>query len=205
MPQFPYKWPPVTQIIAVVCIVALVAAILFPMFQTVHHPYRSYCQSNLKQLGLALIQYDQDYDGIYPPGVNTAGNGWAGQIYPYIKSQYAYRCSEDPHDGAFISYAENRNLARQKLEHLTNPAATIELYEFSTLSCDPSQPEAVSATGLQAPQDSARHDPNTFGLKFLMADGQVKRLLPAQVSNGPGAVSPKFLPSGKIVRTFAVK
>lgn len=36
MPQFPFKWPPVTQIVAVVCIVGFVAAILFPVFQHVH-------------------------------------------------------------------------------------------------------------------------------------------------------------------------
>lgn len=91
------------------------------------------------------------------------------------------------------------------MKTLTDPTATVALYEFSTLNCDPSTPEAVSATGLSAPQDSTRHDPKTFALNFLLADGHVQMLTPAQVSNGPGAVSPKTLPLGKMIRTFAVK
>lgn len=88
---------------------------------------------------------------------------------------------------------------------LANPAATIADYEFSTLNCDPSTPETVSAIGISAPQDSARHNSQTFGLNFLMADGSVKWLIPAQVSNGPGAARSRSLPSRKMVKTFAVK
>ena len=204
MPQLPCKWPPVTQIVAVTCIVALVAAILFPVFQKVHEYSGPGCSSNMKQLGLAYAQYEQNNDNIYPSGTTAAGNGWAGQLYPYIKSTRTYHCQNDAHDGPFISYAENRNLVGIRVKVLTNPAATVELYEFSTLNCDPSTPETVSATGLSAPQDSTRHT-SDFGLNFLMADGGTKWLLPAQVSNGQGAVSPKMLPSGKMVRTFAVK
>jgi len=116
-----------------------------------------------------------------------------------------YRCPDDAHDSAFISYAENQNLVRLNVGKLANPAATIATYEFTTLGCAPSTPEAVSATGLSAPQDSTRHDAKTFGLIFLLTDGHVQWLLPAQVSNGLDAVSPKTLPSGKRVQTFAVK
>jgi prepilin-type processing-associated H-X9-DG protein len=205
MPQFPFKWPPVTQIVAAVCIVGFVAAIIFPVFQHVHEGGGPSCQSNLKQLNLALVQYEQDYDYVYPSGVNISGNGWGGQLYAYVKSRRAYRCPKDYHDGTFISYAENQTLVRIGYKTLTNPAATVALYEFTTLNCDPSTPEAVSATGINAPQDSTRHDPKTFGLNFLMTDGHVKMLLPAQVSGGSGAVSPQALPERQIVRTFAVK
>ncbi len=205
MPQFPFKRPPVTQIVAVVCIVGFVAAILFPVFQKVHEHSGPGCSSNMKQLGLAYAQYEQDYGYIYPPGVSAAGNGWANQLYPYTRSRYVYRCRDDSAEAPFISYAENRNISKQHYINFTDASATVALYEFTTLNCDPSQPEAVSATGLSAPQNSTRHDPKTFGLNFLMADGSVKWLFPAQVSDGPGAVSPKSLPSGKIIRTFAVK
>lgn len=206
MPQFPFKWPPVPQLVAVVCIIGFMAMILYPMFHPSGEPIRrTSCFSNLKQLGLAYTQYEQDADSIYPSGINVAGNGWAGQLYPYLKSYGVYRCADDAHDGTFISYAENRNLAGQKSKTLTDPTATVAVYEFSTLNCDPSTPEAVSATGLSAPQDSTRHNPRTFGLNFLMTDDHVKMLLPAQVSGGSGAVSPQVLPNGQIVRTFAVK
>ena len=161
------------------------------------------------QLGLAYIQYSQDADEKFPQGLNTVGNGWAGQVYPFIKSTGVYQCTKDRQDGNYISYAENRNIAGLYYVSLTQPAATVELYEFSTLNCDPSTPETVSATGLQAPQDSTRHDSqNTnpqFGLNFLMTDGHVKWLTPEKVSNGPSALSPKALPQGTFVQTFAVK
>jgi len=118
-------------------------------------------------------------------------------------------CPNDVHDGAFVSYAENRNLVKQSLENVPTPAATIALYEFTTLNCDPATAETVSATSLSAPQDSRRHDgggPETaFGLNFLAADGHVKFLTPEQVSGGPNAVHAKGLPSGKVVETFAIK
>jgi prepilin-type processing-associated H-X9-DG protein len=198
---------PLGQWLTALVIIALIYAIIFPVFQKVHEGSRPSCQSNLKQLGLALIQYTQDADEKYPPGVNAAGNGWAGQIYPYTKSTYVYHCPDDPHNGSYVSYAENQNIVRQKLENFTDPASTVALYEFTTLNCDPAMPEAVSATGISAPQDSTRHDsPQApFALNFLMVDGSVKWLTPGRVSGGAPAVSPKMLPQGPLLKTFAVK
>lgn len=209
MREYPIKWPPAIQIIAVLCIIGFVAAVLFPVFQKVHQPRYDYCRSNMKQLGLAYVQYSQDADDKFPQGLNTAGNGWAGQTYPYTKSNNVYQCTKDQQNGNYISYTENRNIAGLYYGALTQPAATIELYEFSTLSCDPSTPETVSATGLQAPQNSARHESEnngaTFSLNFLMTDGHVKWLTPEKASNAPSALSPKVLPQGTFVQTFAVK
>ena len=205
MPQLPFKWPPVTQLVAVLCIVGFLTLVLYPLLHPSGEPIRrASCLSNLKQLGLAYVQYSYDSDSVLPSGVNAAGNGWAGQLYPYAKSIGVYHCPDDGHDGAFISYAENQNLVRLPLKKLAEPATTVEGYEFSTLNCNPSTPETVSATGTSAPQNSTRHN-SDFGLNFLLADGHVQWLLPAQVSNGPGAVRPKTLPSGKMIRTFAVR
>ncbi len=201
----PLKWPPPLQIAAVLCIIAFMAVVLFPVF--VHAPNtdgRASCMSNLEQLGLADIQYEQDADETFPPGVGANGNGWAGQLYGFTKSTGVYRCPKDASDPPFISYAENRNLAGIGYGNLALPAATVALYEFSTPNCDPSTPEAISATGLQAPPHSARHLPD-YGLNFLLTDGHVKMLTPEKVSGGPGAVSPKALPSGAFVQTFAAK
>ena len=87
MPQLPFKRPSVTQIVAVVCIIGFMAIVLFPVFHPSGEPIRrTSCYSNMKQLGLAYVQYEQDYDGYLPPGVNVTENGWAGQLYPYTKS-----------------------------------------------------------------------------------------------------------------------
>lgn len=153
------------------------------------------CQSNLKQLGMAYIQYERDNDGKFPPGTASEGRGWAGQIYPYLRSTYAFQCPSDKHQGSYISYTQNKNLAGITFKGLADASATIELYESGTLGCDPSLPETISTSGLNAPHDSTRHDMGTYApyslspnyvLNFLFADGHIQTLKPDRISPGPG-------------------
>jgi len=197
---------PLGQWLTVLVIVALVYAIIFPVFQKVRQYRGPSCISNMKILGLAFVEYEQDADEQTPPGRNSTGNGWAGQIHSYANyGDNVYHCPDDGHDDPYISYAENRNIAKQYVGNFTNAAGTVALYEFTTLNCDPSKPEAVSATGLSAPQDSTRHSSpqDPFGLNFGFADGHVKYLTPGQVSNGASAVPPTH--KGNYLATFAVK
>src|SRR4028119_919204 len=54
------------ELLVVIAIIAILAAILFPVFARAReNARRAACQSNLKQLGLAFAQYNQDYDGRY--------------------------------------------------------------------------------------------------------------------------------------------
>lgn len=201
-------WPPVGQVLVVLCIIAFMTAILFPVFQKVHEGRSGpYCPSNMKQVMLALTQYVQDNDNVLPAGVNSAGNGWAGEVYPFIKSAAAYHCPNDTSQAPFISYAENRNLVKQHLVNFTDPAATVALYETTTLNCDPAQLETISTTGIEAPQNSTRHESpqSPHGLYFAALDSHVKYLVPSQVSGGPQAVSVKQMPGGIYQETFALK
>jgi len=92
------------ELLVVIAIIAILAAILFPVFAKVREKARqTSCLSNEKQLGLAFAQYTSDNDEQYPCGVqpNTLGGsdmfgiGWAGQIYPYVKSVGVYDCPDD--------------------------------------------------------------------------------------------------------------
>src|SRR4051794_24830999 len=89
------------ELLVVIAIIAILAAILFPVFAKVREKARQIsCTSNMKQLGLALMQYNQDNDEMYPSGVNgrspywTRSIGWAGQLYPYVKSTAVFSCPD---------------------------------------------------------------------------------------------------------------
>lgn len=84
------------ELLVVIAIIAILAAILFPVFARAReNARRSACQSNLKQIGLGFAQYTQDYDEKYPTGRRAGGNwgsGWAGPLQPYIKSEQLFIC-----------------------------------------------------------------------------------------------------------------
>ena len=86
------------ELLVVIAIIAILAAILFPVFAKAREKARaSSCQSNMKQLGLAVMQYVNDYDEMYPlgrtrvGGVANTGN-WAQAVQPYIKSGQVFAC-----------------------------------------------------------------------------------------------------------------
>jgi len=193
------------EALAVFCVIAVAAAILFPVFQKVREPHPRGCQSNLKQLGLALIQYSQDADETFPQGATPLNTGWAGQIYPYLKATGVYLCPVDSAEAKHISYAENQRIAGQTLRGFSDAAYTVSLYEATTRDCDPSTAEQVSATGLTAPQDSLRHDRATFALNYLANDGHVRWLKPAQISSGLHPVSIHQAKAGPFMMTFSLK
>lgn len=96
------------ELLVVIAIIAILAAILFPVFARAReNARRSSCMSNLKQLGLGVLQYTQDYDERYPPtlvfdvwNANTSNAyGWADAIFPYVKSNQVYQCPSEKTPG----------------------------------------------------------------------------------------------------------
>jgi prepilin-type N-terminal cleavage/methylation domain-containing protein/prepilin-type processing-associated H-X9-DG protein len=89
------------EILVVIAIIALLAAILFPVFARVREKARaSACMSNLKQIGLGFAQYAQDYDERLPPSFPAWGTwtpSWRTAIYPYIKNSQVYKCPSFRH------------------------------------------------------------------------------------------------------------
>jgi len=96
------------ELLVVIAIIAILAAILFPVFQRVRENARATaCLSNMKQIGVALTQYTQDSDekmffrvgfknsrSGYVPSVSGV-NAWWDQLLPYIKSDAVFVCPSD--------------------------------------------------------------------------------------------------------------
>ncbi|MDR3708246.1 MAG: DUF1559 domain-containing protein [Capsulimonadaceae bacterium] len=103
------------ELLVVIAIISILAAILFPVFATAREKARqTACLSNEKQIGLAMIQYAQDYDEFFTGGTNPygSGEGWAGTIYPYVKAAKVFACPSDTSfNGAVCSYAYNYNFS----------------------------------------------------------------------------------------------
>ena len=124
------------ELLVVIAIIAILAAILFPVFARAReNARRASCQSNLRQISLGIFQYTQDYDERMPGAwVGTAGNGklggWAyysqaatstvpaiydmkqGSVQPYLKSVQIFICPSDTTGAASgNSYAINQCVA----------------------------------------------------------------------------------------------
>ena len=132
-------------------------------------------ESNLKQIGLALIQYTQDNDQKLPDA-----DKWVDEIYPYLKTESVFRDPSAP-AGEKWSYAFNKNLSGVKLSDLAWPATAVILFE-STLGT-----KNATDTGESVPKPG-RHN---GGTDYAFADGHVKLI-------GDGAKpAPSFLRTGK--------
>lgn len=86
------------ELLVVIAIIAILAAILFPVFAQAREKARAItCISNLKQIGMGVMMYVQDYDEKYPMsqswhnGVQVA---WQGLVNPYIKADKTYRAAD---------------------------------------------------------------------------------------------------------------
>lgn len=85
------------ELLVVIAIIAILAAILFPVFAQAREKARAAsCLSNQKQIGLALMQYQQDYDETFSGAFKEPAAGvrvhWPQLIYPYAKNYGIFRC-----------------------------------------------------------------------------------------------------------------
>jgi len=90
------------ELLVVIAIIAILAAILFPVFAKAREKAKnSSCQNNLKQLATGVLMYVQDYDEMFPifgpqwgqnPDPPGSGVSWWQGIFPYVKNEQLYVC-----------------------------------------------------------------------------------------------------------------
>ena len=111
------------ELLVVIAIIAILAAILFPVFAQAREKARQItCASNLKQLGIACLSYTEDYDEQLPSswsgpngyGASNPATGvykWMDAVYPYVKSVGVYHCPDDAgQNGSTGNYVFYQNL-----------------------------------------------------------------------------------------------
>ncbi len=189
------------ELLVVIAIIAILAAILFPAFAKARESARrASCGSNLKQIGLAIMQYTQEYDETYPHFRNgLAGNdsrNWEQMVQPFLKSVQIFKCPSNSADGVVedggtdpvqipFSYGANPRvlalypiLGNVTLAYLMSPSQKIMVsdtgdnYYGSGFPnwTGPAEWDLMANNGFQGHLGTAN---------FLFADGHVKAMKPS--------------------------
>jgi len=182
------------ELLVVIAIIAILAAILFPVFAKAQEKARqSSCLSNLKQAGLAVTQYIQDYDERFPrcsgyltPDViytTWAKGEWYYLIEPYMKNVQMLACPSSNSSGVMsggttstaygltVDYTRNLWLDQDKLASITEPAARIYLADGRNNYMRWFSPGTLGGANTNYAWNYNRHND---GCNYLYVDGHTK-------------------------------
>jgi prepilin-type N-terminal cleavage/methylation domain-containing protein/prepilin-type processing-associated H-X9-DG protein len=204
------------ELLVVIAIIAILAAILFPVFARAREKARqTSCLSNVKQLTLGFLMYQADYDTFPTDWVTAAGGTpwtdrytWRAMISPYVKNTQIFTCPDQP------EYAYDGTLAAQCLNGEGNIPGG---YGDNTMHWDPGPPDPPGTTWATDAQIAApaelillgdssvgghqiSYEPNTLGVaradpggaihnggaNYGFADGHAKWMNPMSIPDDVG-------------------
>ncbi len=119
------------ELLVVIAIIATIAAILFPVFARAReNARRTSCLSNLKQSGVAMMMYIQDYDQFYPLGESCKNAAcstysyWYDVLGPYVKNTQIFYCPSSSWQSINVGgYGVNQNLFMNRYQAPVNVSA----------------------------------------------------------------------------------
>ncbi len=160
-------WGVITSAIAIalVPVIAIMAAIAFPVFAKSREAARTTeCMSNMKQLCMGMMMYANDNNDTLPPS-----DKWVDSISPYIKYKELFNCPSV--GGDYICYAMNRNLSKTVNTKIYKPFNSVMIYESIRETGNP-------AGGVDLLPAPGRHSgANSIGF----ADGHVKMVFDSNI------------------------
>lgn len=192
------------ELLVVIAIIAILAAILFPVFAKAREKARqTSCLSNMKQMDLAFMQYVQDYDERFPLyEFNSHSWYWEICIHPYIKNLQVYACPSKrdtpnfydstgrPHPEIVLrgvsprSYGYNARWGNVKLAQILRPAEkylfceSYNQYAYSPSQCTPDDAKSLTMFEEYCDRlnldDGKNHGPHNQGANFAFVDGHCK-------------------------------
>jgi prepilin-type N-terminal cleavage/methylation domain-containing protein/prepilin-type processing-associated H-X9-DG protein len=197
------------ELLVVIAIIAILASILFPVFgRARENARRSSCQSNLKQIGLGIMQYTQDYDEKFMIGSRgNLGQGWGGPLNPYIKSTQVFTCPSDTTTSPVAtsqvnSYGANLNITRidggsatdphpgQSVAVQSAPAKTVMLFEVRGIHGNLASPTEAGSNIVSSVANGANNGNNLALYPFGNGNGQGGDLVTGPLGNNAATGAP---------------
>jgi len=184
------------ELLVVIAIIAILAAILFPVFARAREKARqSSCLSNVKQITLGVMMYAQDYDerlpwhylntGVagsvqYPGGGTSGGIIWPLPVYPYVKNIQIFNCPSwgNTWSGNYTgrqAYGISTHIVGKMLADIEQPAETIALADSQDKSSS-AQSYYIRRTieMLSGEPRTIVPDRHNGGANFGLCDGHAK-------------------------------
>jgi len=184
------------ELLVVIAIIAILAAILFPVFAQAREKARAtQCVSNLKQINTGIMMYSQDYDEMMPAlrwnGGASLGLHWYDATEPYIKNTQVWRCpsadpgvrtsglwGNNPSQGFVqrqVDYAWNEDAANLRSQaSCSNPASTYLIMDKGNAQCFTGWYQWLQRARNTVRGGQSVAGPHSEGKNVGFADGHVK-------------------------------
>ncbi len=176
------------ELLVVIAIIAILAAILFPVFAQAREKARTIvCTSNMKQMGLAFMMYCQDWDETYPPA-----HYWKSRLDPYMKNRELFKCPSRRQLPWYYGHGYNIGLPPyappcnpvvpgfdgKSMAQIQSPSYKILAVEWDRCLAGPPGPTGVFRGGALSFWAVCRV--HNGGSNVLFGDGHVKWMKPEQ-------------------------